>query len=116
VPTINLAAYDALLPANGVYVTTLRIGSGEGSRLFRGVTNAGNRPTFGEDSFAVETHLLGFEPIALFEDTPLELTFLLRLRSEQKFDSPEALKQQIFRDVKRAQHYFQLSDLLATRR
>jgi len=53
VPTINLAAYDALLPANGVYVTTLRIGSGEGSRLFRGVTNAGNRPTFGEDSFAV---------------------------------------------------------------
>lgn len=112
VPTINLARYDGLLPSNGVYVTTLRVGEGEGARTFRGVTNAGNRPTFGEDSFAVESHLLDFKPVPLFEDTPLELTFLLRLRAEQRFDSPEALKQQIFRDVKRAQRYFALSDLL----
>lgn len=116
VPTINLAAYPGLLPANGVYVTTLRVGSGEDAKIFRGVTNAGNRPTFGEDSFAVETHLFDFEPLALFEDTPLELTFLLRLRSEQRFDSPDALKAQIFRDVRRAQRYFQLCDLLAPRR
>ncbi|SEG56618.1 riboflavin kinase / FMN adenylyltransferase [Bryocella elongata] len=115
VPTINIASYSGLLPANGVYVTTLRIGAGAEAKLFRGVTNAGNRPTFGEDSFAVETHLFGFEPVTLFEDTPLELTFLLRLRSEQKFDSPDALKTQIFRDVKRAQRYFALSDLLAPR-
>ena len=64
VPTINLAPYPELLPAHGVYVTTLRIGDG---RVFRGVTNVGNRPTFGADSFAVESHLLDFEPVDLSE-------------------------------------------------
>ncbi len=77
VPTINLAPYPELLPAHGVYVTTLRIGD---ERVFRGVTNVGNRPTFGADSFAVESHLLDFEPVDLDETTPLELTFLRRLR------------------------------------
>ena len=113
VPTINLAPYPELLPANGVYITTLRIGSGSDARLFRGVTNAGNRPTFGADSFAVETHLLNFEPLTLTEETPLELTFLHRLRPEQRFASPEALRTQIALDVARAQRYFHLCDALS---
>lgn len=112
VPTINLAPYSELLPANGVYITTLRVGSGEHTRLFRGVTNAGNRPTFGADSFAVETHLLNFEPISLTESTPLELTFLHRLRPEQRFESPEALRTQIGLDVRRTQRFFSLCDTL----
>ena len=110
VPTINLAPYPELLPANGVYITTLRVGSGKQAKLFRGVTNAGNRPTFGEDSFAVETHLLDFEPIDLTESTPLELTFLHRLRDEQRFPTPEALRAQIGQDVRRTQRYFALYD------
>ncbi len=44
------------------------------------MTNVGNRPTFGEASFAVESHILDFEPIELDETTPMELEFLLRLR------------------------------------
>jgi riboflavin kinase/FMN adenylyltransferase len=112
VPTINLAPYADLLPANGVYITTLRVGEGETARTFRGVTNAGNRPTFGADSFAVESHLLDFEPIALTEETPLELTFLHRLRGEIRFPSPEALRAQIGQDVKNAQRYFTLCDAL----
>ena len=95
VPTINLAPYDELLPANGVYVTRLKIGSGSTTEIFDAVTNAGNRPTFGEDSYAVESHLLNFRPIDLAEDTPLELCFLSRIRSEKRFASPEALKAQI---------------------
>ena len=110
VPTINLAPYPELLPANGVYITTLRIGSGSDARLFRGVTNAGNRPTFGADSFAVESHLLNFIPTDLTESTPLELTFLKRLRGEQRFPTPEALRTQIGLDVRRAQRYFALCD------
>jgi len=110
VPTINLAPYGDLLPAHGVYISTLRVGTGEHARTFRGVTNSGNRPTFGADSFAVETHLLDFEPIALDESTPLELTFLRRLRGEQKFPTPEALRTQIGLDVRRAQRYFALCD------
>jgi riboflavin kinase/FMN adenylyltransferase len=115
VPTINLAPYADLLPAHGVYITTLKIGTGDTSRLFHGVTNIGNRPTFGADSFAVETHLLDFEPIDLFEDTPLEMAFLLRLREERRFDSPELLRAQIMRDVARAQRYFRLCDVLSIR-
>lgn len=109
VPTINLAPYQDLLPAHGVYVTTLVVG---GARIFRGVTNVGNRPTFGADSFAVESHLLDFEPIALEESTPLELTFLMRLRAERRFESSEALLGQIRADVARAQRYFALADAL----
>jgi riboflavin kinase / FMN adenylyltransferase len=112
VPTINLAPYADLMPAHGVYITTLKIGT---EQTFRGVTNIGNRPTFGADSFAVETHLFNFEPIALDETTPLELTFLRRLRPEQRFDSPEALRAQIGRDVHHALRYFALADALSAR-
>ncbi len=110
VPTINLATYDELLPANGVYVTRLKIGSGSSAETFDAVTNAGNRPTFGEDSYAVESHLLNFRPIDLAEVTPLELCFLARIRSEQRFASPAALKAQILRDVAHARRYFRLAD------
>ncbi len=108
VPTVNLAPYGGLLPALGVYVTRLKVVSrvGEAGRFFEAVTNVGNRPTFGEPSFAVETHILNFEPLDLNEDTPLELEFLLRLRGEIKFPSPEALRTQIMKDVARAQRYF----------
>jgi len=107
VPTINLAPYEELLPANGVYVTCLNL-AGE---VFEAVTNAGNRPTFGEDSFAVESYLLNFHPLDLTPETPLELTFLQRIREERKFPSPEALKAQILIDVSRAKRYFHLAKL-----
>jgi riboflavin kinase/FMN adenylyltransferase len=106
VPTINLAPYAELLPAIGVYVTKLTVGRDETARTFQGVTNVGNRPTFGADSFAVETHLLDFEPIELNESTPLELSFLHRLRDERRFESPEALRAQIANDVAEAKHIF----------
>lgn len=108
VPTINLAPYPELLPAHGVYCTSLRVGD----RVFAGVTNVGNRPTFGADSFAVETHLLDFEPVSLSEETELELTFFLRLRGEMRWPSPEALKVQIGRDVARARRFFGLRGVL----
>ena len=108
VPTVNLAAYDGLLPGFGVYVTRLKIAG----RAFQAVTNVGNRPTFGEASFAVETHILDFEPVEIDEETPIELEFLLRLRGEREWPSPEALKIQILKDVGRAEDYFRLYELL----
>ena len=112
VPTINLAPYAELLPAHGVYITTLSIATDRAPRLFHGVTNVGNRPTFGADSFAVETHLLDFKPIDLDEHTPLEMVFLQRLRPERRFESPELLREQIMRDVARATRYFELGKAL----
>jgi len=108
VPTINLAPYPELAPAHGVYITTLTIGEGAQAETFESVTNVGNRPTFGADSFSIESHLLNFHPIDLTEQMPLELAFLDRIRPEIRFPSPEALREQIGRDVTRARRYFNL--------
>jgi riboflavin kinase/FMN adenylyltransferase len=105
VPTVNLAPYDGLLPAFGVYVTRLTVGG----RGFQAVTNVGNRPTFGAASFAVESHILDFEPLDLDVRTPVELEFLLRLRGETEWPSAEALKAQILKDLARAKRYFRLA-------
>jgi riboflavin kinase/FMN adenylyltransferase len=127
VPTINLAHYPELLPANGVYITTLKLPGAPSqtassfevgmhdthlSECFQAVTNVGNRPTFGADSFTVESHILDFHPIDLAEDTPLELAFLHRLRAEIRFPSPETLLAQIKRDVAKAQRFFTLANSL----
>lgn len=110
VPTINLARYEELVPKNGVYITRTRVGPIEDSdrqrdECFDSVTNVGNRPTFGADSFAIETHLLNFHPITLTSETEVEIHFLQRLRDEIRFPSVEALKEQIGRDVRKAQKY-----------
>ena len=109
VPTVNLAAYEGLLPGFGVYVTRLTVHTSDGERCFKAVTNVGNRPTFEGVGFGVETHILDFEPVEMDEETPLELAFLMRLRGEMKWPSPEALKAQIFKDVARAKRFFRLA-------
>ena len=110
VPTVNLGPYQGMLPDFGVYVTRLTVVAGEaGSRTFAAVTNVGNRPTFEGVGFAVETHILDFEPVDLDEKTPLDLEFLIRLRGEKKWESPEALKEQIMKDVGRAKRFFRLA-------
>ncbi|MBZ5646879.1 MAG: bifunctional riboflavin kinase/FAD synthetase [Acidobacteriia bacterium] len=104
VPTINLSRYDELVPKDGVYITRTQV-NGE---CFDSVTNIGNRPTFGSESFAIETHLLNFHPIELTAETKVELWFLRRLRDEIKFPSVDDLRVQIAHDVKRARRYFSL--------
>ena len=124
VPTLNLAPYSEMLPATGVYVTWAKIGvsseekkgaKSQGaeppSRPLRSVTNVGYRPTFGERGLGVETHLL-----EQWEGPPpdsLEVSFLYRLRDERKFDSPEQLKSQILKDIRRAESYFRISGDIA---
>lgn len=112
VPTVNLAHYEELIPGFGVYITDLAI-NGE---VFESVTNVGNRPTFGPDSFAIESYILNFHPLELSAETPLRLSFLHRLRGEVRFPSVEALKEQIGRDVARAQRYFRMRSALRQQR
>jgi len=111
VPTINFARYDELVAADGVYITWLRVGK----ECFEAVTNIGNRPTFGTESFAIESHILNFHPIELLPDTELELSFLKRLRPEIKFPSVEALREQIAKDVHKARRYFRLQKVVQVR-
>lgn len=102
VPTLNLRpAADRIVP-RGVYVTeTVEQSS---NRHWESITNAGFRPTFGGDELTVETFLLG----KLEGDAPqeIEVRFHHFVRAERQFPSPEALKQQIFKDVSVAQKYW----------
>jgi riboflavin kinase/FMN adenylyltransferase len=104
VPTINLSRYEELVPNDGVYITWTRVGADR----FDSVTNVGNRPTFGNELFAIETHLLNFHPIDLTPEIEVEICFLERLRNEIKFPSVDALREQIAHDVKKARRYFHL--------
>jgi riboflavin kinase/FMN adenylyltransferase len=110
VPTINLSAYNELTPRDGVYITRTRVGHDE----FESVTNIGTRPTFGTESFAIETHLLNFHPVEVTSETEVDIQFLYRLRDEQKFPSVDALREQIARDVRRTRHYFALQSKIQT--
>jgi riboflavin kinase / FMN adenylyltransferase len=109
VPTVNLARYDEMVPANGVYITRTTLGD----YGFDSVTNVGNRPTFGEDSFAIESHLLNFYEIEITSDTQVETQFLKRLRAEVKWPDVDALRAQIAKDVHRARRFFHLEGKLA---
>lgn len=107
VPTINLSRYEELVPKDGVYITRTRLAQ----ECFDSVTNIGNRPTFGVDLFAIESHLLNFHPIELTPETEVEIHFFQRLRDEIKFPSVDALREQIGKDVGKARRYFTLLHL-----
>ncbi len=94
VPTANVACpAERLLPANGVYATWTLISD----RWWPGVTNVGVRPTVGAGQMRrVETHLFGFQADIYGEQ--VRLTFLQRLRGEQRFPDFAALRTQIETD------------------
>lgn len=102
VPTLNLDTKSEILPAVGVYIT--RTTDLEDVRKWPSITNVGYRPTFGGDRLTVETFLLA--PLEAATPRRIQVEFLRRVREERKFDSPEALKTQIFKDVDRAKTYF----------
>jgi riboflavin kinase/FMN adenylyltransferase len=97
VPTLNLKTTQETLPKNGVYVTSSTVGG----TSYGSVTNIGVRPTFDGTRLAIESYLFGFSDFVT--SGPLEVKFLARLRDEQKFTGPEALKAQVLADIERAQ-------------
>jgi riboflavin kinase/FMN adenylyltransferase len=103
VPTLNLRTDAQVIPARGVYIT--RTSETSGARQWNSITNIGYRPTFGGDeALSIETFLL--DPLEGATPEKIRLEFLRRVRDERKFESPEALKAQILRDVGRAKAYF----------
>ncbi len=103
VPTLNLATAAELIPATGVYISRTRdLDDGRG---WNSLTNIGYRPTFGSsDERSIETFLL--DPAGGVPPRRIRVEFLRRVRDERKFESAEALKAQILRDVRLAQTYF----------
>ena len=97
-PTANVAVSDEQLPPNGVYVVQ---GRWEGQWI-RGVANIGTRPTVDKSmARSLEVNLFSDQVPDAYGWT-LEMAFLRKIREERKFESVEALKEQIARDVEEA--------------
>ena len=94
VPTANLELDpDKFLPKRGVYATIAHLREKD----YPAVTNVGVRPTFSEQEIvSVETLILDFNDDIYGEE--LRVEFIQCLRPEQKFDSVQALTQQIEKD------------------
>jgi riboflavin kinase/FMN adenylyltransferase len=68
-----------------------------GSERLPAIANIGLRPTFAEPEPSVEIHLPGWS--GDLYGTTLSFDLEVALRPERKFDSPEALREQILRDL-----------------
>ena len=107
-PTANVARGEEQFPPDGVWVVRARAGE----RLLEGVANLGVRPTVDGSSRLLEVHLFGFS--GDLYDQVLEVEFLSQLRGERKFESIEALKEQIGRDVEQAMYILRAAGKGAT--
>ena len=99
-PTANLETRNELVPPNGVYATIMTIDG----VVHGGVTNIGMRPTFGETTPTIETHVLDYSG-NLYGHT-VRLAFVQRLRDERRFEDVDALRAQIDADKRRAERLF----------
>lgn len=100
-PTANIHVPDAykLIPKDGVYV----VSSMYQDQVIYGMMNIGNNPTFDADKKTIEAHFFDFNEDLYGQD--LKIMFLDRLRDEHKFESVEALIEQLRRDRTKAQQF-----------
>jgi len=93
-PTANFIIEEnyKLIPENGVYIVESLI---DENRIF-GMMNIGFNPTVGENSKTIEVYYFDFNDDLYGQQ--ITVSILHRLRSEQKFDSLEALKNQLKSD------------------
>ena len=100
-PTANLSVGnpDKVIPASGVYAVWAILRNPEtnpSERRLPAMMNIGTRPTFNGSRQTLEAHILG--PVGDVYGQILTVEFVSRLRSEQRFDSREALVEQLKAD------------------
>lgn len=101
IPTINQHFPEGfVIPKVGVYISGAIV---DGVR-YAGVTDIGFRPTFNESTLRSETCIMDFSGDLYGHRIEVEL--MKYLRPERKFDSPQALSEQIRRDIQDAKEYF----------
>ncbi|MBB5155653.1 bifunctional riboflavin kinase/FAD synthetase [Saccharopolyspora phatthalungensis] len=100
-PTANLSTPPhAAIPADGVYAawfTHRRRGSGQPTRTLPAAVSVGSNPTFSGTERTVEAYVLDID--ADFYGEHVELDFVQRLRSMERFDTVDALIEQMHQDV-----------------
>ena len=95
-PTANIASKHTIVPANGVYAVKLLARE----QCYDGIVNIGIRPTFETGSRAIEVHVFNFNEDLYGEE--ITLFFIRKIRQERKFDTAEALIDQIGKDIRTA--------------
>lgn len=95
-PTANIELKDELCPKMGVYAVIVECTYGK----FKGVANIGYSPTFSDQQFTVEAHLLNFNK-NIYEQQ-IRINFIKRIRSEKKFANINELSNQIQNDIQKA--------------
>ncbi len=94
-PTANLSIpEDKLVPARGVYAVWVYFFD----QKYKGALNIGINPTFEENNFSIEVHLLNFNSSKDLYGESLRIEFIKYIRPEKKFTSIEELKNQISKD------------------
>ena len=96
IPTANINLQDELCPKTGIYAVTVEYHN----RLYKGVANIGYSPTFDDNEFTVEVHLLNFSTDIYAEK--IRVNFIERIRDEKKFANISELTAQINQDIKTA--------------
>ena len=98
-PTANIVPDNALVyPGNGVYACRAALEEDGEWRWWPAAVSIGVRPTFVTGrGVLIEAYLIGYEGDCYGRE--LRLAFLDRLRGEKRFDSIEALIEQMDRDV-----------------
>jgi len=99
-PTANLNPHGELLPKRGVYAVKLLIDD----VFYKGVTNVGYNPTFGNTGLTIETHVLDYSGELMGKT--IKVHFIKRLRDEKTFKTLEELSEQIAQDIARAKEVF----------
>ncbi|SDL61510.1 bifunctional riboflavin kinase/FAD synthetase [Halarsenatibacter silvermanii] len=95
-PTANLELEaDYVRPKKGVYAGYVV----HEEKEYRSIANFGRNPTFSEEDFRVEIHILDLKEDRDFYGSRLEFTPVEFIREEQKFDSVEGLKETIKSDI-----------------
>ena len=103
-PTANIHLHRINAPLDGVFAVEL---TGINDQPRQGVANIGNRPTVNGIRTLLEVHLLDFSEEIY--GAYVTVTFLRKLRSEQRFESLDLLKAQIDSDVEAARAFFAVS-------
>lgn len=92
--TANLMLHRPVCPLSGVFAVAVH-GTAAGVR--RGMANVGTRPTVNGHGWMLEVHLFDFSGDLYGKE--LRVEFAARLRDERRFDSLDALRDQIERDM-----------------
>lgn len=100
-PTANIYLHRISAPVAGVYAVELH---GVSGAPLPGVANVGSRPTVGGTRSQLEVHLFDFDRDIY--GCHVRVSFLHKLRDEQRFESFDALQAQIRQDEKQARAYF----------